>query len=117
MNHTEPANLERQANRPSPGTERPYNILIVEDENLMRAIIAQLLRSEGYSVFEAHAADIALATFEREKIDLAIIDVNLGGVSGLELLSRVRALDSEVMGIIVTAYPSVESAVHALHEG
>ena len=84
----------------------------------MRSIIAQLLRSEGYTVFEAHAAEVALGIFEREKIDLAIIDVNLGGGgSGLDLLSRVRGLDSEVMGIIVTAYPSVESAVHALHEG
>ena len=117
MNHTEAANPESRADRPSPGAQRAYNILVVEDEDLMRAIISQLLRSEGYTVFEANAADIALATFEREKIDLAIIDVNLGGVSGLELLSRVRALDSEVMGIIVTAYPSVESAVHALHEG
>src|SRR6266852_3345169 len=84
----------------------------------MRSIIAQLLRSEGYTVFEAHAAEVALGIFEREKSDLAIIDVNLGGGgSGLDLLSRVRGLDSEVMGIIVTAYPSVESAVHALHEG
>ncbi len=103
----------------TPAPQRgPYHILVVEDEDLMRAIIAQLLRSEGYTVFEAHAAEAALAIFEREKVDLAIIDVNLGGGgSGLELLSRVRALDAEVMGIIVTAYPSVESAVHALHEG
>src|SRR5579885_3533083 len=103
----------------TPAPQRgPYHILVVEDEDLMRAIIAQLLRSEGYTVFEAHAAEAALAIFEREKVYLAIIDVNLGGATnGLGLLSRVRALDSEVMGVIVTAYPSVESAVHALHEG
>ncbi len=121
MNETEPlapekiARHERDKPAPQPG---PYHVLVVEDEDLMRSIIAQLLRSEGYTVFEAHAAEVALGIFEREKIDLAIIDVNLGGGgSGLDLLSRVRALDSEVMGIIVTAYPSVESAVHALHEG
>src|SRR5579885_3861108 len=103
----------------TPAPQRgPYHIRVVGDQDLMRAIIAHLLRSEGYTVFEAHAAEAALAIFEREKVDLAIIDVNLGGGgSGLELLSRVRALDAEVMGIIVTAYPSVESAVHALHEG
>ena len=121
MNETDPlipdtlAGHERPATAPQRG---PYHVLVVEDEDLMRSIIAQLLRSEGYTVFEAHAAEVALGIFEREKIDLAIIDVNLGGGdSGLDLLSRVRALDSEVMGIIVTAYPSVESAVHALHEG
>ena len=121
MNETEPLIPERLAGQSAPVPEPqrgPYHVLVVEDEDLMRSIIAQLLRSEGYTVFEAHAAEAALGIFEREKIDLAIIDVNLGGGgSGLDLLSRVRALDSEVMGIIVTAYPSVESAVHALHEG
>ncbi|MGH7914509.1 MAG: response regulator, partial [Candidatus Binataceae bacterium] len=121
MNETEPVTSETVVGheRPEPAPQRgPCQVLVVEDEDLMRSIIAQLLRSEGYTVFEAHAAEVALGIFEREKIDLAIIDVNLGGGgSGLDLLSRVRGLDSEVMGIIVTAYPSVESAVHALHEG
>ena len=120
MNETDPLIPDNRTGheRPAPASQRgPYHVLVVEDEDLMRSIIAQLLRSEGYMVFEAHAAEVALGIFEREKIDLAIIDVNLGGGSGLDLLSRVRALDSEVMGIIVTAYPSVESAVHALHEG
>ena len=121
MNESEPPKSQEYTDQarpvatPPPG---PCRVLVVEDEELMRSIIAQLLRCEGYTVFEAHAAEVALDIFEREKIDLVIIDVNLGGGrSGLDLLSRVRALDSEVMGIIVTAYPSVESAVHALHEG
>ncbi len=96
----------------------PYRILVVEDEQLMRSIIAQLLRSEGHEVLEAHAADAALRIFEKEKIDLAILDVNLGqGGSGLDLLGKIRDLDPEVMGIILTAYASVESAVDALRKG
>jgi DNA-binding NtrC family response regulator len=96
----------------------PYRILVVEDEQLMRSIIVQLLRSEGYEVTEAEAANTALQIFERENIDLAILDVNLGGgASGLDLLGRIRDLDPEVMGIIVTAYASVESAVEALRKG
>src|SRR5215469_11347834 len=95
-----------------------YRILVVEDEQLMRSIIVQLLRSEGYEVTEADAAVAALPIFERENIDLAILDVNLGsGASGLDLLGRIRDLDPEVMGIIVTAYASVESAVEALRKG
>jgi DNA-binding NtrC family response regulator len=121
MNESEPLKPQDYGSQPrQEATAQPgaYRILVVEDEELMRSIIAQLLRSEGYTVFEAHAAEAALEIFEREKIALAIIDVNLGGGgSGLSLLSSIRALDSEVMGIIVTAYPSVESAVHALHEG
>jgi DNA-binding NtrC family response regulator len=85
---------------------------------LMRAIIVQLLRSEGYNIVEARTVDEALRIFEQEKIDLAILDLNLGGGgSGLDLLGKIRDLDPEVMGIIVTAYASVESAVEALRKG
>jgi len=96
----------------------PYRLLVVEDEPLMRSIIVQLARSEGYEVMEAPAAEVALGIFEKEKIDLAILDLNLtSGGSGLDLLRKMRELDPEVMGIIVTAYASVESAVEALHQG
>ncbi|MDO8433956.1 MAG: sigma-54 dependent transcriptional regulator [Candidatus Binatus sp.] len=96
----------------------PYRILVVEDEPLMRSIIVQLARSEGYEVMEAPAAEVGFRIFEKEKIDLAILDLNLtSGGSGLDLLRRMRELDPEVMGIIVTAYASVESAVEALHQG
>jgi len=96
----------------------PYRLLIVEDEPLMRSIIVQLARSEGYEVMEAPAAEVALRIFEKEKIELAILDLNLtSGGSGLDLLRKMRELDPEVMGIIVTAYASVESAVEALHQG
>src|ERR1700680_2123981 len=92
----------------------PYRILVVEDERLMRSIVAQLLRSEGYEVIEAATAEAALQIFEREQIDLAILDLNLsGGSGGLDLLGKIHDLDSEAMGIIVTAYASVESAVEA----
>jgi DNA-binding NtrC family response regulator len=97
---------------------KPYRVLVVEDEELMRSIIAQLLRGEGYQVIEAHAAEVALQIFEKESVDLAILDLNLGsGGNGLDLLGKIRDLDPEVMGIILTAYASVESAVDALRKG
>jgi DNA-binding NtrC family response regulator len=96
----------------------PYRILVLEDEELMRSIIAELLRGEGYEVAEASTAEIGRQIFETQKIDLAILDLNLGGGSnGLEELDRMRDLDPELMGIIVTAYASVESAVEALRKG
>ncbi|MGH7864628.1 MAG: sigma-54-dependent transcriptional regulator, partial [Candidatus Binataceae bacterium] len=95
-----------------------YKILVVEDEPLMRSIIVQLARSDGYEVFEAASAEEALAIFSNEKIDLGILDLNLtSGGSGLDLFGRIHERDPEVMGIIVTAYASVESAVEALHKG
>jgi DNA-binding NtrC family response regulator len=96
----------------------PYRVLVVEDEPLMRSIIVQLARSEGYEAIEAASAETAFSIFENEKIDVAILDLNLtSGGNGLELLGRLRERDPELMGIIVTAYASVESAVEALHKG
>src|SRR5580704_8129876 len=94
----------------------PFRVLVVEDEELMRAIIVQLLRREGYEIFEASNAADALQIFEREKIDLAVLNLS-GGGSGLDLLGKMHELDSEVMGVIVTAYASIESAVEALRQG
>ena len=84
----------------------------------MRSIISQLLRAKATTVIEAHAAEVALTIFEKQKIDVAVLDLNLGhGGNGLDLLGRIRDLDPEVMGIILTAYASVESAVDALRKG
>ncbi len=109
---------EQNAAAFAPESGRRYRVLVVEDEPLMRQIIRDLMRGEGYDVLEAPGAEIALSVFEREQIDLAIIDLNLGGGgNGLEVLKRIRDLDPEVMAIIVTAYASVESAVQALQQG
>src|SRR5271166_832306 len=102
----------------SPDTGRRYRVLVVEDEALMRSIIMDLMRGEGYEVVEAPSGEVAWHIFEKEKIDLAILDLNLsGGSSGLDVLKKMRDVDSEVMAIIVTAYASVESAVQALQQG
>ena len=102
----------------SPDTGRRYRVLVVEDEALMRSIIIDLMRGEGYEVVEAPSGEVAWQIFEKEKIDLAILDLNLsGGSSGLDVLKKMRDVDSEVMAIIVTAYASVESAVQALQQG
>jgi DNA-binding NtrC family response regulator len=102
----------------SPDTGRRYRVLVVEDEALMRSIITDLMRGEGYDVVEAASGEIAWRIFESEKVDLAILDLNLsGGTSGLDVLKKMRDVDSEVMAIIVTAYASVESAVQALQQG
>jgi two-component system response regulator PilR (NtrC family) len=102
----------------SPDTGRRYRVLVVEDEALMRSIITDLMRGEGYEVVEAPSGEVAWQIFEQEKIDLAILDLNLsGGSSGLDVLKKMRDVDSEVMAIIVTAYASVESAVQALQQG
>ena len=102
----------------TPAHQEPFRVLVVEDEELMRSIIVQLLRREGYEIFEASTAEAAVKIFEGEKVDLAVLDLNLGsGSSGLDLLGKMHEIDAELMGVIVTAYASIESAVEALRLG
>jgi DNA-binding NtrC family response regulator len=93
------------------------NILIVEDEELMRAILRELLETEGYKVFSADSAETALAVFTTEDIALTLTDIKMRGMDGLELLDQIKTVDEDALVIIMTAYSSVDSAISALRKG
>ncbi len=93
------------------------NILVVEDEELMRSILRQLLEEEGYHVFTASSAETALEIFPTVEIDVTLTDIKMSGMDGLELLSQIKAIDEEAMVIVMTAYSSVDSAIAALRRG
>ncbi len=91
--------------------------MVVEDEELMRAILEELLSSEGYKVFTADSAESAIEKFSSEDIDLTIADIRMAGMDGLELLDKIKSIDEEALVIIITAYSSVDSAISALRKG
>jgi DNA-binding NtrC family response regulator len=93
------------------------NILIVEDEELMRSILRQLLESAGWRVFTADSAETALEIFAVNVIDLTLTDIKMSGKDGIELLDQIKAVDGDAMVIIMTAYSSVETAVASLRKG
>lgn len=102
---------------PSAGTMTPENVLIVEDEELMRSILRQLIEGEGYRVFTADSAESALAVFSSNRIDVTLTDIKMSGRDGLALLDQIKAADEEAIVIIMTAYSSVDTAVAALRKG
>lgn len=93
------------------------NILVVEDEELMRAILRKLLEDEGCNVLTADSAETALEIFLQTEIELTLTDIKMAGMDGLELLDRLKSIDSEALVIIMTAYSSVDSAIAALRKG
>ena len=93
------------------------NILIVEDEELMRAILRELLETEGYKVFSADSAETALEVFTTEDIALTLTDIKMRGMDGLALLDQIKTVDEDALVIIMTAYSSVDSAISALRKG
>ena len=93
------------------------NILVVEDEELMRSILRQLLEREGYCVLTADSAENALEIFPSVEIAVTLTDIKMAGMDGLELLDRIKTVDEEAIVIIMTAYSSVDSAIAALRKG
>jgi DNA-binding NtrC family response regulator len=93
------------------------NVLVVEDEELMRVILRQLLEDEGFRVFTADSAENALTLFTAEEITVTLTDIKMAGMDGLELLDQIKTVDEEALVIIMTAYSSVDSAIAALRKG
>ncbi len=92
-------------------------ILVVEDEELMRTILRQLLEDEGYKVLTADSAENALEIFPTNDISVVLTDIKMSGMDGLALLDQIKSLDTNALVIIMTAYSSVDSAIAALRKG
>jgi CheY-like chemotaxis protein len=84
----------------------PANILLVEDESITRASIADVLRSDGYEVNEAGDGAQAVELFARRQFDLIVTDFVMPRMDGLKLISRVHSTSPHTPVILVTAYLS-----------
>ncbi len=92
-------------------------ILLVEDDNSLRATLGMFLSKAGYKVNEARSAEEAMKHLERTIFDLVISDLKLYGKDGMYLLKHVRREFSETAFILISAYADIETAVQALKEG
>ena len=93
------------------------NILVVDDEEILQDVLGLLLRKEGHRPIVAKSGEEALMLYEKETIDLVLLDLMLPGMSGLEVLRQIRQRDPDQVVIIVTAYSSIEGAIEAMREG
>ena len=92
-------------------------VLVVDDEEVIRDILATLLEREGWQVTTASTAARALALFEAEPHDVVLLDLMLPDRSGLDLLRDMRRRDPDAVVVIVTAYSSIEGAIEAMRDG
>ncbi len=97
-------------------------VLIADDQSDVVEALRLLLKAEGYRTATAHVPEGVLALLEREPADAALIDLNYtrdttSGREGLDLLSRIRALDPTLPVIVMTAWGSVDKAVEAMRLG
>jgi len=95
----------------------PPRILLVDDEPSIRQLLSYRLRREGYEVLLAENGRDALAALEKGGVDLLVSDIRMPDMSGVEVLRRAKELDSDILGVMITAYASKETSVEALRLG
>ncbi len=93
------------------------NILIVDDEKHYPMIIGEVLHEEGYKSFTASSGMEALDILNTQLIDLVLTDVKMPGMTGIDLLKKIKEIKPDMPVIIMTAFGSVEKAVEAMHKG
>ncbi len=92
-------------------------ILIVDDELVVRDSLGKWFTSEGYTATPVASARLALETIQQNEYDVALIDIKMPGMDGMELQGRLIEADPDLTLIIMTGYASVETAVQALKRG
>jgi len=96
---------------------RKAKILVVDDEHLIRWSLEQSLLKQGYDVHTAASGEEALKQLQEDTPDLMLLDVQLPGMDGLEVLSRAKEFDEDLIVIMVTALGVLETAVKAMRMG
>jgi two-component system, NtrC family, response regulator HydG len=93
------------------------NLLIVDDELIVRDSLFKWFREEGYAVTAAESAQDALQKMAQRHFELALVDIKMPGTDGVELQRRMHEIDPEMLVIMMTGYASVDTAVTALKNG
>src|ERR1700732_194213 len=86
-------------------------ILIVDDELVVRDSLGKWFSSEGYTARPASGASEALGMIQHMEFDIALLDIKMPGMDGMELQSRLRQADPELTVIMMTGYAAVDTAV------
>lgn len=91
--------------------------LIIDDEDEIRWVLKKLLEKHNYTTLEAKTGEEAISCIERSFIDLAILDIRMPGMSGIDALEKILDIDPEIKIIILTALNDVKLAVEAMKKG
>ena len=92
-------------------------ILVVDDEFSVRDSLYNWFRKDGYEVTAAENATEALKALQDHAFDVALLDIKMPGMDGMELQEHIHRIDPRIAVIMITAFASVDTAVRALKQG
>ena len=96
---------------------RTPTVLLVEDQQLLRAWLTRLLDDDGYSVLEAGNAEECMSQYTEHRPDVVLLDIGLPKISGLEVLKEIRELDPAARVVMLTAWSEESTLRKALELG
>lgn len=92
-------------------------ILAIDDESNIRRLLADELEQEGFRVATAATGEQGLALVDKERFDLVLVDLKLPGMSGIDVIRRIRRLPSPVDTIVITGHGNIDAAVQSMKLG
>lgn len=93
------------------------NVLIIDDDKGMCKTLSRILELDGYAVTAANTGSNGVACIKESPFNIAILDIKLPDVDGVELLKIIKMTNPDLNIIMMTAYASTENAIKALNEG
>lgn len=96
---------------------QPAHILVVDDEHNIRLTLSALLSRAGYTVTTAASGEEALAMFDRQPFDLMLVDLQMPGINGIQVVEAIRRRSLDTVVIVLTGHGSLETAIEGLHQG
>jgi len=93
------------------------SILVVDDDEVMRQTLSDVLKKKGYAVFTAETGGHTLSSIKEQLFDLVLLDIRLPDMDGLDVLKGIKEIESDLMVIVMTAYSDVQTAVMAMKSG
>ena len=94
-----------------------YSVLIVDDEENVRRLLQKIFLKENYIGHIASNAEEALPIIDPFQVAVVITDIKMPGISGIELLKKIRSIDTSIQVIMITAFATLETAINALKMG
>ncbi|MCK5351844.1 diguanylate cyclase, partial [bacterium] len=92
-------------------------VLIADDEEIIRDMLAEHLTDEGFSVVAVPSGEAALEVFRGDPNHMVITDIRMGGMTGIQLLEEVKKLDEDALVVIITSHASLDNALATLKAG
>lgn len=93
------------------------NVLVVDDEQDVLQTLESMLNELNFTTLVAKSGDKAMEIIENNKIDVVLSDIYMPETDGFELLKNVRVLDKEIVFLMITGKPTIETAVQSIREG